>query len=150
VYSWGVLHHSPETRRSIAELWRVLKPEGKAGVMLYSRESFLARYLIKFQEGFINLENKFLNETELFSRYSDGNHDEGNWHTWPVTHKEARRDLFSQYTNLNIEVFGTDIGMSLSNWLPERFYQLRPALWNALARRWGWSLWITGNKPAAC
>jgi len=25
VYSWGVLHHSPETPKAIAEVWRVLK-----------------------------------------------------------------------------------------------------------------------------
>jgi ubiquinone/menaquinone biosynthesis C-methylase UbiE len=147
VYSWGVLHHSPDVRRSVAELWRVLKPGGKAGVMLYNRESFLARYLIRFQEGFVNMERKFLNEVELFSRYGDGNNDEGNWYTWPVTRKEVRNSLFSQYSNLDIEIFGTDIGMSLSNWLPVRFYRLIPALWNALAGRWGWSLWITGEKP---
>jgi len=146
-YSWGVLHHSPDTKKSVAELWRVLKPGGKAGVMLYSRESFMARYLIKFQEGFVNLEDEFLNATELYSRYGDGNHDEGNWHTWPVTRKEARRDLFPQYDEVAIEVLGTDVGMSLWHWLPRRFYRLSPALWKALARRWGWSFWITARKP---
>jgi ubiquinone/menaquinone biosynthesis C-methylase UbiE len=146
-YSWGVLHHSPDTKKSVAELWRILKPGEKVGVMLYSRESFLARYLIKFQEGFINLEEKFLHEMELYSRYSDGNHDEGNWHTWPVTQEEVRQDLFSQYIELNVEVFGTDVGMSLWHWLPQRLYRLTPALWNALAKRWGWSFWITARKP---
>lgn len=28
VYSWGVLHHSPDTPRAIAEVWRVLKRGG--------------------------------------------------------------------------------------------------------------------------
>ena len=28
VYSWGVLHHSPDTPKAIAEVWRVLKPGG--------------------------------------------------------------------------------------------------------------------------
>jgi ubiquinone/menaquinone biosynthesis C-methylase UbiE len=28
VYSWGVLHHSPDTPKAIAEVWRVFKREG--------------------------------------------------------------------------------------------------------------------------
>lgn len=28
VYSWGVLHHSPDTLKAIAEVWRVLKRGG--------------------------------------------------------------------------------------------------------------------------
>ena len=28
IYSWGVLHHSPDTRKAITEVWRVLKPGG--------------------------------------------------------------------------------------------------------------------------
>jgi ubiquinone/menaquinone biosynthesis C-methylase UbiE len=39
VYSHGVLHHTPDTDRAIAEVWRLLKPGGKAIVMLYARES---------------------------------------------------------------------------------------------------------------
>ena len=41
-YSWGVLHHTPDTERSVAELRRVLKPGGEAKVMLYSRRSWVA------------------------------------------------------------------------------------------------------------
>lgn len=29
VYSWGVLHHSPDTPKAIDEVWRVLKPGGQ-------------------------------------------------------------------------------------------------------------------------
>jgi len=41
VYSNGVLHHSPEIERSVREVHRVLKPGGRAVVMLYARRSFL-------------------------------------------------------------------------------------------------------------
>jgi ubiquinone/menaquinone biosynthesis C-methylase UbiE len=37
VYSFGVLHHTPNTDKAIEEIHRVLKPGGKAIVMLYSR-----------------------------------------------------------------------------------------------------------------
>jgi len=39
VYSNGVLHHSEDTGRCIDEVHRVLKPGGKAVIMLYSRHS---------------------------------------------------------------------------------------------------------------
>lgn len=35
VYSWGVLHHSPDTPTAIREVHRVLKPGGMARVMIY-------------------------------------------------------------------------------------------------------------------
>jgi ubiquinone/menaquinone biosynthesis C-methylase UbiE len=39
VYSYGVLHHSPDTARCIREAWRVLKPGGEARIMLYHHPS---------------------------------------------------------------------------------------------------------------
>lgn len=41
VYSWGVLHHSPNTPRAIAEVWRVLKPSGVAKIMIYHKWSLV-------------------------------------------------------------------------------------------------------------
>ena len=40
VYSHGVLHHTPDTRRGIDEVYRVLKPGGTAMVMLYHKNSY--------------------------------------------------------------------------------------------------------------
>jgi SAM-dependent methyltransferase len=39
VYSWGVLHHTPDTQRAVDEVRRVLKPGGEARIMLYALES---------------------------------------------------------------------------------------------------------------
>jgi|SRR5580698_5577031 ubiquinone/menaquinone biosynthesis C-methylase UbiE len=39
VYSYGVMHHSPDTSRCIGEAWRVLKPGGQARIMLYHHPS---------------------------------------------------------------------------------------------------------------
>jgi ubiquinone/menaquinone biosynthesis C-methylase UbiE len=39
VYSWGVLHHSPNTAAAIEEVWRVLRPGGRASIMVYHRAS---------------------------------------------------------------------------------------------------------------
>ncbi|MGH9515487.1 MAG: class I SAM-dependent methyltransferase [Terriglobales bacterium] len=35
VYSYGVMHHSPNTAKCIREAWRVLSPGGEARIMLY-------------------------------------------------------------------------------------------------------------------
>lgn len=40
VYSFGVLHHTPEPEAAVREVYRVLKPGGKALVMLYHKHSF--------------------------------------------------------------------------------------------------------------
>jgi ubiquinone/menaquinone biosynthesis C-methylase UbiE len=41
VYSWGVLHHSPDTPKAIAEVWRVLKRGGGASIMIYHKWSMV-------------------------------------------------------------------------------------------------------------
>jgi ubiquinone/menaquinone biosynthesis C-methylase UbiE len=40
VYSYGVLHHTPNPTRAIGEVYRVLKRGGRAIVMLYNKHSF--------------------------------------------------------------------------------------------------------------
>ncbi|MBV9358223.1 MAG: class I SAM-dependent methyltransferase [Chloroflexi bacterium] len=34
-YSWGVIHHTPDTEACVDEMWRVLRPEGRLILMLY-------------------------------------------------------------------------------------------------------------------
>ena len=48
VYSFGVLHHTPNTQKAINEIFRVLKPDGKAIIMLYARgwKHYIKRCLI--------------------------------------------------------------------------------------------------------
>ncbi len=41
VYSWGVLHHTPDSARAIGEALRVLAPGGAACIMLYARHSWV-------------------------------------------------------------------------------------------------------------
>lgn len=37
IWSWGVIHHSANTRRVLQEMARILRPRGKAVVMIYHR-----------------------------------------------------------------------------------------------------------------
>jgi ubiquinone/menaquinone biosynthesis C-methylase UbiE len=44
VYSWGVVHHTPDTPRAFNELIRVCKPGGLCKVMVYNRRSLLSYF----------------------------------------------------------------------------------------------------------
>jgi len=41
-YSWGVLHHTPDTEAAVRELVRVVRPGGEVKIMLYNRRSLCA------------------------------------------------------------------------------------------------------------
>jgi ubiquinone/menaquinone biosynthesis C-methylase UbiE len=45
VYSWGVVHHSPDTEAAIAEIRRVVRPGGRVRVMVYQRHSVVGAML---------------------------------------------------------------------------------------------------------
>lgn len=45
VYSWGVLHHSPDTARAIEQVRRVLRPGGSARIMIYHTYSIVGYML---------------------------------------------------------------------------------------------------------
>jgi SAM-dependent methyltransferase len=145
VYSWGVLHHSPDLSRSLSELVRVLRPGGKFGVMLYHRNSLYYQYHILYVEGFLHRERRFLNPLQLASRYGDGCRDEGNPHTWPVTQKEAKAAFQSAGAKaLDTRLLGTELDTSLRFLLPGLSFFIPVALKKPWARRFGWSLWISG------
>lgn len=66
VYSIGTIHHTPDTQKAIKEIHRVLKPEGKAIVLIYARgwKHYFKRIFIhgilfgKLRHGYSNLINK--------------------------------------------------------------------------------------------
>jgi len=45
VYSWGVMHHSPNTQQCFREAWRVLRPGGIARIMVYNTYSLVGLML---------------------------------------------------------------------------------------------------------
>jgi SAM-dependent methyltransferase len=52
VYSWGVLHHSPNIARAIDETWRVLRHGGRGKIMIYHRHS-LVGYMLWLRYGLL-------------------------------------------------------------------------------------------------
>jgi ubiquinone/menaquinone biosynthesis C-methylase UbiE len=47
-YSWGVIHHTPDTRKALAELIRCTVPGGRIKLMLYNRRSYSTFYKYLF------------------------------------------------------------------------------------------------------
>jgi ubiquinone/menaquinone biosynthesis C-methylase UbiE len=67
VYSWGVLHHSPNTPKAISEVHRVLRPGGVANVMIYHRWS-LVGYMLWIRYALVRL-RPWITLTEVYARY---------------------------------------------------------------------------------
>ncbi len=146
VYSWGVLHHSPNIKKSMKEIHRVLAPGGRVGLMLYHRNSLLFRYMVEYTEGFLHFENHFLSQVELASRYGDGAREEGNPYTFPVTKKEILQEIMPGFKNVRFKLFGTELEGILF-FLCLRYNKYIPLpLIKSYARRFGWSMWIEAEK----
>lgn len=130
VYSWGVLHHTPDTARSVGEALRVLAPGGDAVVMLYGRYSWVAfgmwaRHALLRGRPWWSLSDVLAAHME-----SEG--------TKAYTTRELRR-LFSGLDDLRVESVVTSYDREISR----RLQRLTGD------RRLGWFLVVRGRKPAA-
>lgn len=93
VYSWGVLHHTPDTPGTIREVFRVLRPGGIARVMIYHRRSIVGfllwvKYALVAGRPFRSLDDVYAHHLESpgTKAYSVGN---------------ARR-LFAEYATASV------------------------------------------------
>lgn len=66
VYSFGVLHHTPDTQKAINEIYRVLKPNGKCVTMLYHKG--YAYYVLLMLHGYKRLLGIY-DQDRLMSKY---------------------------------------------------------------------------------
>lgn len=146
VYSWGVLHHSSNIDKSIKELFRVLKPGGGFGIMLYNRNSIYQWYMTDYVEGFLHNERQWLSSLELNSRYGDGHREEGNPYTWPITKEEGVSFISPFSEDVKIRTLGTDLDSTFRLILPGVGKYIPKFLKKPWARRFGWSLWFYGHK----
>jgi ubiquinone/menaquinone biosynthesis C-methylase UbiE len=140
VYSFGVLHHTPDTQHAVSEIHRVLKPGGTAIVMIYHRTSRLYMGSIILKHGLLHRELLKGTTEDIMSRHVEYSETEGRPLVKAYTRAQARR-LFSSFRSCSIQV----------NQLTRR--ELRPiggllpeALFQWLARNFGWNLLITATK----
>lgn len=136
VYAFGVLHHTPDTEKAIAEIFRVLKPGGKIFAMLYYKNLFtyyvkllLFRWILSGKFLFLPFE-KIRNELE--------------YKGCPLTRLFSKREariLFRKFRQVKMQSFYIHKdNVPLIGWLlPQRFCDL-------VARRFGFHLIIEANK----
>ena len=169
VYSHGVLHHTPDTAKAIREIHRVLRPGGRAVVMLYHRNSYNYRVnisllrragaqLLKWDSGVglvHNLTGEPLDKLQEHARLlrtqkqsylsdeeflSQNTDGAGN----PLARVYSRREageLFRDFSKVTLKTYFLN-----KRWLPLVGKLLPRSLESQLASRWGWHLWIYATK----
>ena len=103
VYSIGCLHHTGDTARGVAEVHRVLRPGGRALVMLYNRHS-LRQFVARAYAGVARLRNR---DEWLRARYDANQAGEAA----PVVDYFSRRDvrrMFASFASVRIDVQNFD------------------------------------------
>lgn len=144
VYSYGVMHHSPDTAQCVREAWRVLKPAGRARIMIYHHPS-LTGLMLWLRYGL--LRGKSLRLCVFDHLESPG--------TKSYTTTEAS-NLFSGFKNIEMKLAFSP-GDLLLHQPSERFqglfyrwiWKLFPRrLIRTFCRRWGLFLLITAQKDA--
>jgi SAM-dependent methyltransferase len=133
VYSWGVIHHSPDTVRCLEEIIRVTKPGGTIKIMVYNRHSLFAlnRYVLY---GLLKGKPFQTLTTVIF------NHQESVG-TKAYTFKEIRT-MVARYPVTLVDLKAPVARRDLDFSLPGRLYRLSPLLrWlgYGLASLCGWN-----------
>lgn len=131
VYSHGVLHHTVDTEKAIAEVRRVLKPGGEAIIMLYNRISWFN--LVSWLSG-TNVEHKD-EDAPIIRKYSTS----------------ECRALFREFHDVSLYVDRfpkrtvkfDNLFAKLNNYVLVPFFEILP---DAIRRPLGWHIMIRAGK----
>jgi SAM-dependent methyltransferase len=169
VYSHGVLHHTPDTVKSVAEVHRVLKPGGRAVVMLYHRNSYNYRInigilrrigarLLRYGWG-LRLAHWLTGEPIESLRdhakqlradadsylspdeFLNQNTDGAGNPLARVYSRKQAGELFGAYSHIETRAYFLN-----KRWIPVVGNLLPRGLESWLASHWGWHLWIYATK----
>ena len=132
VYSNGVLHHSEDTERCIAEVHRVLKPGGRAVIMLYARHS-AAYWLNIVPRALITGELFRWPEAQWIGRLTEGKPAFGNTRN-PITRVYSRRAIAKLFGTFTVHR-PRKSSFQFDNAGIPRLTQMREAVFRALGRR---------------
>jgi len=163
-----VLHHTPDIESAIREIHRVLRPGGRAEVMLYHRNSYNYRvnismlrragvHLLRWNAG-LKLVKALTGEPEESLRIhatqlkadssyltsdqflSQNTDGAGNPLARVYSRAEARA-LFKDFKKVDIKIFFLN-----KRWIPIVGSILPRSIESRLAARWGWHLWVYAEK----
>ena len=137
VYSNGVLHHTPNTTRAVREVFRVLKPGGRAIVMMYAENSLQYWRNLVWYYGMKSGDLATHSMAEIMSRSVERTGNDARPLVKVYT-KPRLRALFGSFTD--IEILQRQISPEL---VPRAFRLLLPVV----ERLAGWNLIIKARKP---
>jgi SAM-dependent methyltransferase len=172
LYSIGVIHHVPETHRAVAEFHRVLRPGGRAIVMVYHRDSLNYRFTIMVLRRVLAALLLVPRGPELVARVSrerpdvleghrallrqhglaylrdrqlflNNNTDGPGNQLSKVYGREDARKLFSRFDEVSTAVRCLHLRS-----YPGGGRLSRTGLAERLGAQWGWHLWIDARKGA--
>lgn len=171
IYSFGVIHHTPNPEKIVNEMYRVLRPGGTFNVMLYNRSSInyyaeimflrkLFRWLLypEFMPGLISKvtgfsEWRLRGHRELITKKVKMAKEE--WITINtdgpycplsrVYNKKEAAELFKIFNDIKMDVweFNTDHWSFIGKLIPMKAAR-------RIGRMWGWHRIIYGRKPLGC
>jgi SAM-dependent methyltransferase len=143
VYSIGCLHHTGDLRKAVAEVHRVLKPGGRAIVMLYNRNSFRQWKQVTLPRWRDRLRGRYKEKEaeRIRALYDTNSAGQAAPYTDYVTPREVRR-LFAGFSRVRIDIQNFD-----AFYLPYRLmFVPRERCLNNIARVLGLDLYITATK----
>ncbi len=145
IYSFGVLHHTPNTDRAIAEVLRVLKPGGQIRIMLYHKRSWVA-FKVYMLHGLLSLQ-PFASLDRLLADHMESQGTKA----YTIQEVEA---MFASFAGVSVQPILTCYDTWRGYETPRRgLMALAQRLWpawlvNACGDRFGWNLLISGTKPS--
>jgi ubiquinone/menaquinone biosynthesis C-methylase UbiE len=132
VYSWGVIHHTPDTPAAVKEIHRVLKTGGQIRIMIYNRSSWVG--LKMYLEWGLLKGRPFASLKKLFAAHMESPG------TKTYTVNECR-EMFAVFDDLKVEPV-------LTYYDYHKAKGVLPPTW--LARlggdKFGWFITIKGKK----
>ena len=150
VWSWGVIHHSPNTKKCADEIVRVLKPGGELRIMLYNSHSLYHWVNVIVRYGVMR--GKLLTHSlqDLKNRYTDGKKAAGAPLSKYYSAAEVRNVLFQSLEFSYQTCFEQKHAFTF--WLPTRFQRrvqilIPNSLYTFLWKKFGFLLFSVAHKP---
>lgn len=149
IWSWGVIHHSPDTEQIVKEIERLLKPGGEFGIMVYYKYSIHSLYVL-FRLGLIGGELFKYGWEDLQARHSDAEEQGGP----PLARSWSKRgmrkllaplivDRFSFHSNPEVALILLPSRFGIRR-LTEKLIPLR--IKELIVGRWGHGIYAYGHK----
>ena len=144
IYSFGVIHHTPQPERALAEMRKLLAPGGTLKLMVYHRHSWKVLWIL-LGDG----RGRFWEADELIAKYSEAQTG------CPVTYSYSRtagRELVER-NGFRVEQLAVDHVFPYRirdyveyRYVKEPYFRWMPdSLFRAFERQFGWHLLITAQ-----